>query len=92
MSEESLRMEGVPEGTPSPALRAEDSSSVDWESFVGGARLPRGVPPQTKRRRLTLPEVMPPPEVSPQRRLLILDTWRRSGLPAADFAVLVGVS
>lgn len=61
------------------------------DSVVGGARLPRGVPPKTKRRRLTLPEV-PPPEFSPQRRLLILDTSRRSGLPAADFAVLVGVS
>ena len=30
--------------------------------------------------------------VSPQQRLLILDTWRRSGLPAADFAALVNVS
>jgi len=95
-------MEGVPEGTPSPALPAagasesegafEDGASRDWESFVGGAALPRGVPPKTKSRRLTLPELMPPTEVSPQRRLLILDTWRRSGLPAADFAVLVGVS
>ena len=30
--------------------------------------------------------------VSPQQRLLILDTWRRSGLPAGDFAELVNVS
>lgn len=92
MVEGEWKSEGVPEGTPSPALPAEGSSPADWESFIGGARLPRGVPPKTKRRRLTLPEVMPPPEVSPQRRLLILDTWRRSGLPAGDFAVLVGVS
>ncbi|MCA9185972.1 MAG: helix-turn-helix domain-containing protein [Pirellulaceae bacterium] len=28
----------------------------------------------------------------PEQRLLLLDTWRRSGLPAADFASLVGVS
>lgn len=27
-----------------------------------------------------------------QQRLLLLDTWRRSGLPAGDFAPLVGVS
>jgi hypothetical protein len=27
-----------------------------------------------------------------QQRLLLLDTWRRSGLPAGDFAALVGVS
>jgi len=29
---------------------------------------------------------------TPQQRLLILDTWRRSGLPASDFADLVNVS
>lgn len=27
-----------------------------------------------------------------QQRLLLLDTWRRSGLPAGDFAPLVGIS
>src|SRR5262245_39224470 len=30
--------------------------------------------------------------VSPEQRLLILDSWLRSGLPAADFAPLVGLS
>lgn len=30
--------------------------------------------------------------ISPQQRLLLLDTWRRSGLPAGDFAALVGMS
>ncbi len=102
MNEELFGMEGVPEGTPSPALPAagasgseegfEEGASPDWESFVGGAALPRGVPPKTKSRRLTLPELLPPTEITPPRRLLILDTWRRSGLPAGDFAVLVGVS
>jgi transposase InsO family protein len=29
---------------------------------------------------------------TPQQRLLMLDTWRRSGLPGQDFAGLVGVS
>ena len=29
---------------------------------------------------------------TPQQRLLLLDTWTRSGLPAGDFGVLVGVS
>jgi transposase len=33
------------------------------------------------------------PEVtSPEQRLLLLDTWTRSGLPAGDFAALVGLS
>jgi transposase InsO family protein len=30
--------------------------------------------------------------LTPSQRLLILDTWRRSGLPAGDFASLVGMS
>jgi transposase InsO family protein len=42
-------------------------------------------------RRLTKDAGSAPP-VSPQQRLLLLDTWQRSGLPAADFAALVGVS
>ena len=30
--------------------------------------------------------------LTPHQRLLLLDTWRRSGLPAGDFAALVGIS
>ena len=30
--------------------------------------------------------------LTPTQRLLILDTWKRSGLPAGDFAGLVGIS
>ena len=87
MSDEFLRMEGVPEGTPSPALPAtpivpgvdlpddDEPAATDWESFAGPTPLPRGVAPKSKQCRLTLPELMPPTEVSPQRRLLILDTW-----------------
>jgi transposase InsO family protein len=30
--------------------------------------------------------------MTPEQRLLILDTWLRSGLPAGDFAALVGMS
>ena len=52
----------------------EEGASPDWESFVGGAALPRGVPPKTKSRQLTLPQFLPPTEMTPPRRLLILDT------------------
>jgi transposase InsO family protein len=38
------------------------------------------------------PEDAAPPAFSAEQRLLILDTWRRSGLPAADFAPLLGLS
>jgi len=33
-----------------------------------------------------------PCRLTAQQRLLLLDTWRRSGLPAGDFAALVGLS
>src|SRR5581483_2866969 len=30
--------------------------------------------------------------LTPEQRLLLLDTWKRSGLPAGDFAPIVGIS
>jgi transposase InsO family protein len=38
------------------------------------------------------PGVKSPTTMTPEQRLLILDTWRRSGLPAGDFAEMVGMS
>ena len=57
--------------------------------FLSGRRPGSKVPP---------PASPPPPvepsgsKLTPTQRLLILDTWRRSGLPANDFSSLVGVS
>ena len=55
-----------------------------------------GFPPVRGRarrgRRLARPEDAKTPSYSPQQRLMILDCWQRSGLPAKDFATLVGVS
>ena len=46
-----------------------------------------------RQRQKTLAKPKPPAEtLTAEQRLLILDTWRRSGLPAGDFAALVGVS
>jgi transposase InsO family protein len=42
-------------------------------------------------RRLVKPTT-PTPPLTAQQRLLLLDTWRRSGLPASDFAALIGLS
>lgn len=42
-------------------------------------------------RRLVKPST-PTTPLTAEQRLLLLDTWRRSGLPAADFAALVGLS
>jgi transposase InsO family protein len=57
---------------------------------LAAGALPRG---QRRRRgrRLVAPQDKPAP-LTPQQRLLLLDTWQRSELPAADFAALVGVS
>ena len=49
----------------------------------------------TRRRKrptsLSKPE-MPRGPLTPEQKLLLLDTWQRSGLPARDFAALVNVS
>jgi transposase InsO family protein len=74
----------------------DDAWPADGERLVG--RVPnlsaRG--PKSKARKLVAPQPAPQSapssEMTAERRLLILDTWRRSGLPAGDFAVLVGVS
>jgi transposase InsO family protein len=53
------------------------------------------MPPNlTARRRGTLskPSRRSQVPLSPQQKLLLLDTWQRSGLPARDFAALVQVS
>jgi transposase InsO family protein len=41
---------------------------------------------------LAKPEGRQSPTLSPQQKLLLLDTWLRSGLPARDFGALVNVS
>ncbi len=49
-------------------------------------------PRRGKGRRLVKAELPAQPAMTPEQRLLILDTWQRSGLPAGDFAPLVGLS
>jgi transposase InsO family protein len=44
------------------------------------------------RGRLLRPEDAKGPTFTPEQRLLILDSWRRSAIPAGDFAPLVGIS
>jgi hypothetical protein len=43
-------------------------------------------------RRLAPRADLPASPLTAEQRLLVLDAWRRSGLPAGDFAPLVGVS
>jgi transposase InsO family protein len=53
---------------------------------------PRLAPGPRRRRRVLRPAADVPATFTPQQRLLILDAWQRSGLPAGDFAPLVGLS
>jgi transposase InsO family protein len=83
---------GQPVATADRAEGISDDQPFPEEPFEE-MRRPRLVGPgKGKGRRLVKPEESPQPAVTPEQRLLILDTWQRSGLPAGDFAALVGVS
>jgi len=86
-------------GGDEPAGFATDDLDTPFASFDPVADLGRqglGLPPGRSRthrgRRLARPEEVKPAAYNPQQRLMILDCWQRSGLPAKDFATLVGVS
>jgi len=75
---------GEPGGRPPEAAPAETAASVSESRPVRRRR--RG-------KQMTKPEESPRRiHYSGEQRLLILDVWRRSALPAADFAPLVGLS
>jgi transposase InsO family protein len=72
----------------------EQSPAEHWpeEPFQRPLRTPP-LAGQCRGRRLIKPEE--PQRAAPlsaEQRLLILDTWQRSGLPGGDFAALVGIS
>ena len=82
------------DGRPTRPEPIGDDTLIDID------RRPPAAPPlplprraaRRKGRRLVNPADATPLAMTPQQRLLLLDTGRRSGLPAADFAALVGVS
>jgi len=49
-------------------------------------------PPRGRKRALVRKNAGTAPPVEPERRILLLDVWRRSGLPAGDFADMVNIS
>jgi hypothetical protein len=67
--------EEAPVSTPAPLSQA--AALLRLKSRARGRRLGRADDP--------------PAALLPEQRLLLLDTWRRSGLPARDFAALVGM-
>lgn len=90
------------EDLPPPSFRqpavepaaAELPTDEAWSGPASEVELPRrplGWNGKRQGRRLVRPDEVRP-AFSPHERLLILDTWQRSGLPAGDFAPLVGLS
>ena len=89
--------------SPTPAAAevshtAEECARLDDDSAAAGEPASLFAKPwqanlRARRRgqRLVKPESRPAP-LTGRQRLLLLDTWRRSGLPAGDFAALVGMS
>jgi transposase InsO family protein len=75
------------------AVPLPDAPNADAEP---DGDLPRGLPCLSGRgkrgRRLVKPADLRSSPLTAQQRLLLLDTWQRSGLPAGDFAALVGIS
>ena len=80
---------------PPPEAEAEgQTDQPDEPALAEPFAKPVGPPqlrPMKKGRRLVKKSTAPKLQISPEQRLLILDTWRRSGLPAADFSALVGI-
>jgi hypothetical protein len=71
---------------PTPA-EATEQSDANAEA-LGLPRLQH----RNKGRRLVQKPDVPPTPLTAEQRLLLLDTWQRSKLPAGDFAPLVGLS
>jgi transposase InsO family protein len=77
-------VEGPPDdASPPPEPEGGPPAAVPAPGLPGR---PRGG------RRLAKAAEEPRSPLTAEQRLLVLDTWRRSGLPAGDFAALVGIS
>jgi hypothetical protein len=73
---------------PHPPHEGCDLAELLNDPDLGLPRLDR-----PRRGRRLVPKDRPKnPTFTPQQRLLLLDTWQRRGLPAGDFAALVGIS
>jgi transposase len=73
-----------------PSAAEDPFAAIDNSAGALGAAPPLA---RGRQRRRTLAQPAPRIEaLRPEQRLLLLDTWQRSGLPASDFAALVGLS
>jgi len=84
------------EVSPPPEPGAEPAEAIQG-SWVPGLHTAEHIYPSQLGRRRRTPRLTKKPEgpaatLTPEQRLLVLDTWKRSGLPASDFGSLVGLS
>lgn len=83
---------GTPMSTPDDSRPPNQNPPTDPPTVDDQAvELPHLQTPR-RGRRLVPPQTTRAAPLTAEQRLLILDSWRRSGLPAGDFAPLVGVS
>ena len=95
----------APEGAAPPRPEPRTPAPETPEHLEPGDAPPGWLPPQPPRplvpprltgprkgRRLRKPPAEPRRRLTGAQRLLLLDAWDRSGLPAKDFAALVGVT
>jgi transposase InsO family protein len=80
------------EASSAPPSEPRDDEPLPEEPFEEVQKRLLAGPRKGKGKRLVKPEQSAQPTMTPEQRLLILDTWQRSGLPAGDFAPLVGLS
>lgn len=71
---------------------ASPETSVPGEPPLTVPRLVAGRGGRHVARTVRAEDVLARVALKPEQRLLLLDTWKRSGLPATEFSTLVGVS
>ena len=75
-----------------PPVNPDEPGPDPADHDPGESIFPRARSQRRKPRLAVDPEEVARQSFSPQQRLLLLDTWQRSGLSAREFAELVGVS
>src|SRR5262245_50619182 len=81
----------IPEG-PRPEQGPPKNNGLPGANADPLASVPPNLKARPRRGRLLKPEDARGLNFTPEQRLMILDTWQRSKLPAGDFAPLVGLS
>jgi transposase len=88
----------APAASEQGEVRGDERVADLQEPPVENVPAPRLTGRGVRRKRAVLDSVpvaaprVAPENLSPEQRLLLLDTWQRSKLPAADFAAMVGIS